>query len=293
MSLRARLLHGWRFCLAVLFFLLAQILAATLSGILFDPKGGRLGFEAVFRPLALLILLLLFSLLARFFDKSPEPLLAGQGMPLSHRWRRELGIGAALGFAMITLCVAIIAVFGDYNFAARLRPQLLPHLALVLWIGITAAALEEVAFRGYPFMTLVRAIGQWPATVAMSLLFAAGHLFNPHWTFIGFANTALVGLLLSLSFLRTGALWMAIGIHFAWNIALGTLYGLPVSGVELFGVGIKGTATGHPWLTGGNYGVEASLTGSLSILLGSAALLLVTRHKKTVTPQNPEAGLSL
>lgn len=293
MSLPTRLLHGWRFCLAVLFFLLAQILAATLGGIFFDPKASRLAFEAAFRPLALLFLLMLFGLLAKFFDRPPQPLLAGQGIPLSSGWKRDLGLGAALGFAMISLCVAVIAVFGQYSFAAQSVPDLLPHLALVLWIGITAATLEEIAFRGYPFMTLIKAIGRWPAAIAMSLLFAAGHLLNPHWTYLGFANTALVGLLLSLSFLRTGALWMAIGIHFAWNIALGTLYGLLVSGVDLFAAGIKGSAAGHPWLTGGNYGVEASLTGSFSILLGLAVLLLATRPKKIAAPQNPEPDLSL
>lgn len=292
MSLRTRLLYGWRFSLAVLFFLLAQILAATLTGILFDPKVSRLPFEAVFRPLALLALLLLFGLLAKFFDKSPEPFLPGQGVPLSSRWKRELGAGAALGLALISLCVAIIAVCGQYKLEMRSVPAL-PQVALVLWVGITAATLEEIAFRGYPFVTLIKAIGRWPAAVAMSLLFAAGHLLNPHWTLIGFANTALVGLLLSVSYLRTGALWMAIGIHFAWNLALGTLYGLPVSGVDLFAVGLKGTATGHPWLTGGAYGVEASLTGSLAIGLGLAVLLGVTRPKKTAGPQNPGPGLSL
>lgn len=292
MSLRIRLLYGWRFCLAVLFFLLAQILAATLSGVFFDPKASRLAFEAVFRPLTLLLLLLLFGLLAKFFDKSSEPLLTGQGIPLSNEWKRELTIGAALGLALISLCVALIAVFGEYTFEVQ-SAQGLPQLALVLWIGITAATLEEIAFRGYPFLTLIRAIGRWPAAGAMSLLFAAGHLLNPHWTYLGFADTALVGLLLSLSLLRTGALWMAIGIHFAWNVALGTLYGLPVSGVDLFAAGIKGTATGHPWLTGGNYGVEASATGTGAILLGLAILPLVTRPKKIPDTPNPDPGLSL
>jgi hypothetical protein len=51
------------------------------------------------------------------------------------------------------------------------------------------------------------------------------------------------------------------------------VFGLPVSGFTMFSVLVKGTATGPNWLTGGDYGLEASFTGALVILLGILIVL--------------------
>jgi hypothetical protein len=106
------------------------------------------------------------------------------------------------------------------------------------------------------------------AIVVLSVLFGAGHLGNPHASFFGVLNTVLVGVLLSIAYLRTKALWLPYGIHLGWNVALGMIFGLPVSGMTAFSVLVKGTASGPKWLTGGEYGLEASLTGTAVILLG-------------------------
>src|SRR5207245_1439230 len=110
-------------------------------------------------------------------------------------------------------------------------------------------------------------------TLVLSVLFGAAHIRNPHSTLLGAANTSLVGVFFSIAYLRTRALWMPFGIHFAWNFSLGTLYGLPVSGITSFAAIVHGTALGPSWLTGGDYGIEASATGTAVILLG--ILLLV------------------
>jgi hypothetical protein len=99
------------------------------------------------------------------------------------------------------------------------------------------------------------------------------HLLNPAAGRWGIANTILIGILLSVAYLRTRALWLPWGIHFGWNTTLGFLFGLPVSGFRFFNVVRHTDATGPTWLTGGSYGVEASATGTVVIALG---LLLVS-----------------
>ena len=74
--------------------------------------------------------------------------------------------------------------------------------------------------------------------------------------------------LLSISYLRTRALWLPWGIHFGWNFALGVLFGLPVSGLRLFNVVVRTAVSGPTWVTGGSYGVEASATAVVIILVG-------------------------
>src|SRR5207248_365510 len=113
------------------------------------------------------------------------------------------------------------------------------------------------------------------AIVVLSILFGAAHLRNPHATLLGAANTALIGIFFSVAYLRTRALWMPFGMHFGWNMTLGMLFGLPVSGITSFGVVVQGVARGPYLLTGGDYGLEASATGTAVILLGISLLLVL------------------
>lgn len=271
-----------RFVLCVVLTIPIQFLGGAIAYLLVRPPGIHpLRFNAIARPLALVFMILAFGLMARFMDKLPN-IFEAQGLGTRGAWLRESFFGAGIGALLVALAVAAVVGLGSYTpvFAPNYA-----HLAIVVWICMTAAALEEVAARGYPFRVLTHAIGVWPAALVFSLLFGAAHLLNPHHSWIGFANTVLVGLLLAFMVMRTGSLWMAIGFHFAWNFTLGTLFGLPVSGVDIFLALVKGRAEGHPLLTGGEYGLEASLTGTIVILLGFALVHLAApknlAHRET------------
>jgi len=85
---------------------------------------------------------------------------------------------------------------------------------------------------------------------------------------LGLLNTVLIGIVLAIAYLRTRALWLPLGLHFGWNATLGLLFGLPVSGLDIFNVVTHSTADGPRWLTGGSYGIEASAPGALAVVVG-------------------------
>ncbi|HUS19498.1 MAG TPA: CPBP family intramembrane glutamic endopeptidase [Terriglobales bacterium] len=280
LTLGDRLRYFGIFVLCVVGFAISQFAAGFIATRLIDPKAQTLALDAIFRPLGLGIMLLIFGGMAKLFDRSQGNLLDSQGLGFGRRWQRELLLGILLGAGSIVIAVAAIVILGQYHAEVIGGPRLLLRLAVIFWIGVTAAAMEEVAFRGYPFQNLIRAIGPWAASIGLALLFGAIHLNNPHSSAIGFVNTALVSLLLALAYIRTQYLWLPIGFHLAWNLTLGTAFGLPVSGVDLFAVAVKAKAEGPVLLTGGDYGIEASLTGTIVILLGIIALYLLTPTKK-------------
>jgi hypothetical protein len=104
------------------------------------------------------------------------------------------------------------------------------------------------------------------------------HWGNPSRTVFSTANTVLIGAVLAIAYLRTRALWVPIGIHLGWNFALGVLYGLPVSGINSFSIFVHGHPGGPLWLTGGDYGIEASGVGTVVILLSVIPVLLICRR---------------
>ena len=227
-----------------------------------------LRFEAIFRPLLAALLLAIFSWLLTVGNHVEEHRIAAQGLPLSPGWARQFGIGCAIGCLLVMVAVVPIAIWGKMSFRTSFGPHSLARVAVVLGVLIAGALAEELMFRGYPFQRLVEGIGATGAIVVFSVLFGVVHLSNPGATFWGLANTVAIGVLLSVTYLRTRALWLPWGIHFAWNAALGLLLGLPVSGLRLFNVAVHATAVGPKWLTGGSYGIEASAPGAVAIAVG-------------------------
>jgi hypothetical protein len=98
-------------------------------------------------------------------------------------------------------------------------------------------------------------------------------------------NTVLIGVVLAIAYLRTRALWLPWGLHFGWNASLGLLFGLPVSGLRMFNVVDRTSVSGSRWLTGGSYGPEASVPGTVAVIVGLVVVSLwpLARMDEAVT----------
>jgi membrane protease YdiL (CAAX protease family) len=136
-----------------------------------------------------------------------------------------------------------------------------------------AALAEEVMFRGVPLVVLARLMGRPAALVLLSVLFSLAHLDNPDVTARAIGNVALAGILLSLAFYSPGGMWTAFGAHLGWNGTLASL-GAPVSGLPFDIPYIDYTMGGPSWLTGGRFGPEGGLLGTIAI---TAAIVVAAR----------------
>ena len=98
--------------------------------------------------------------------------------------------------------------------------------------------------------------------------FAFAHLSNPNVVpGVTFANTALAGIWLAAAYLRTRSLWFPLGVHWAWNWALGAFFGLPISGRTLVSHPVfTGTDVGPAWVTGGSYGIEGGVACTVALV---------------------------
>jgi len=291
-----RLQPAWAFVLSAIMscaaFVVAGYLAAALAG------DHILRFEAIFRPLLAAVLLAGFSWLLTVANHVESHRVAALGLPLTAGWARQFGLGSAIGASLVLVSVIPIVILGRLNFRTTVSPHNLARAALVIFVVLAGALAEELMFRGYPFQRLVEATGAARAIVVFSILFGAVHLMNPGASAWGLINTIVIGIFLAVAYLRTRALWLPWGFHFAWNLTMGLLIGLPVSGFRLFNVVVHSTATGPKWLTGGGYGIEASATGALAIgvslvivwLLPLRPLLSPRLMSPAATERQPDAS---
>lgn len=259
----------FRFLLAAVLVVLANIVVGLICFSLFGAHPALA--DALYRWLTSILLIGGFIVFARLLDRCQDDVWEYIGLPSGRSSAQQTVIGLSIGAVLVTVAVAAMSILGQLSISTDFSGRALARSLLITVLLIGGALLEEVMFRGYPFQRLVDSIGPWLAILVFSALFGAVHLGNPNaggiWSW-GFFNTIFVGVLFAYAYLRTRTLWLPIGLHFGWNFFLGVVYGLPVSGLRDFSVVVRTSAQGPTLLTGGAYGIEASLTGALAILLG-------------------------
>lgn len=258
-----RLRSGWRFLISVIVVFLANASASVVANV----TSSRRASEAIYRITLMLFLLLGFSVLLRTLDRVEEHPLAAMGLP-ARGWLGDSIHGFVVGLAMVSIAALEIAIFLRLSLRLDLDRYTLAMLVVELLVLPAAAMAEELVFRGYPFQRLVEGLGPLGAIAVLSALFGVLHFGNPNASIFSVFNTIAIGVVLALAYLRTRALWLPWGLHVGWNVTLGVFFGLPVSGLAEFASVVKGNAVGPRWLTGGAYGIEGGMLGTISVLLG-------------------------
>jgi membrane protease YdiL (CAAX protease family) len=192
-------------------------------------------------------------------------------------------IGLLAGAAIFSCVVGVATVVGVYNLDGRGNSQGL-LLALVASASFPAIS-EELVFRGILFRWIEEFGGSWTALLLTSGFFGAAHLANPGATWIAAVGIAFeAGVMLGAAYMLTRSLWLPISLHAAWNFMQGEVFDIPVSGNEADGL-VKAHLAGPPLLTGGGFGLEASLIAIvIATLFGLALLWLAIERGELVRP---------
>lgn len=260
---RGRIRNGWWIAL---FFV---VLAALLVPQIVLARGGEAGVPLWRQAVTVLIA----SLLCQALRRKPFAELLGA---FTWRWPRDLALGAAIGAALMAAPALMLFLVGAVHFApgagvAALAPGLVVFAAV--------AATEELTFRGFLFQRLIDGLGAWPAQAIIAGLFVLTHSAalqaGGPLAYLAGANIFLASVMFGLAFVRTKSLALPLGLHFAADFVQGTVLGFGVSGNEEAGV-LRPELRGADWLTGGAFGLEASVPGFLCVV---ATILLLLRWK--------------
>lgn len=197
-------------------------------------------------------------------------------------WWRPVLLGAAGGVAFMGVSAAIVAALGGYRFSLGDGLSAAQWFALA-GLVLSSSVLEELTFRGVALQAIERGLGWVPALVLTAAFFGAAHLLNPGANLFGALAIAIeAGLLLGAVFLATRSLWWVIGLHAAWNLTE-ALLGIPVSGQRAPAL-LHAEVTGADLLTGGDFGIEASVVPMVIGVVAAAVLLVVANRRGALGP---------
>jgi phosphoglycolate phosphatase-like HAD superfamily hydrolase/membrane protease YdiL (CAAX protease family) len=216
------------------------------------------------------------------------------GLSITKSWRQDFAFGLGLGALLMSIIFSTEWALGwiqVQTLPGGLSGEFpsLPLLLIPLVTFIVVGVYEELLNRGYLIKNLAEGlsslkIGTRPsilvAALINSIVFALLHAANPNSSSWSTINIGLAGLFLAAGFLFTGELAIPIGIHISWNFFQGIIFGFPVSGASLksFAV-IVPIQSGPDLWTGGQFGPEGGLLGTLAVILGTGLIAAWVYYK--------------
>lgn len=190
------------------------------------------------------------------------------------------GIGLAFGLVLFSLCVGIAALLGGIRFEG-LRENVNPFIVILYLVGFGIQGFsEEITFRGYFMVSIMKKNSVTKAVFINSLAFAIAHMLNPGLTVVAFINLMLIGVLMSVYVMKTNNIWGAAAFHSMWNFAQGILYGISVSGTDAKSAVLLTESTGAKIINGGLFGLEASIVTTIVVAAALGMLLYMKPNRE-------------
>lgn len=208
-----------------------------------------------------------YTAFMRWVERAPNREFAAAGAG------RELALGLLTGSGLMLLSAGLVALLGGFRIEGVSGTN---NFWTMLAIALYSGPIEEILFRGLALRLLEKLIGTIWALAVTSAFFGLAHLTNPDSSyFAAFAIAMEAGILLGAAYLLTRRLWLAIGIHSAWNFTQGWVLSIPVSGTGASDGLLITRREGSDWLTGGAFGLEASV---VTLFVATIAGLLMLRR---------------
>ena len=254
----------------LVFAIFSGVTIVPLATLLSDWAETHAALSQLYADVAGAVAIMLATwILVKFVDKRPF-LTAG----LHPKYvLRDLSMGLAIGVAWLGISIGILAAAGwatpQNHFAFSVAALLLAGVS-VLFNVLT----QQLLVFGYILQTIRAKAGLPIAVAASALLFSVIHVAAFGGAWIPPINVLGAGLVFGLAYAITGNLWLPIGIHFGWNMLLGPVLGLTVSGTGSLGLGWTAfEITGPAPFTGGPFGIEGGLIVTFTTYALSAILI--------------------
>lgn len=194
---------------------------------------------------------------------------------------KELLYGIMLGAVLMCLPVLLLTITGYVHW--QINAISFSTFRTGFSVLLISAMAEELLFRGFLFQRLIQSFGNWPAQIIIAGMFLLTHINNPNLTgilsSIAYINIFIASIMFGVTYIKTRSLAMPVGFHFMANLVQGPVFGFGVSGNTNTGIFLPSFNQAPLWLSGGDFGMEASVLGLCSVI--GVTVYLYTRSFKS------------
>lgn len=188
-----------------------------------------------------------------------------------------------LGFLLPIIVITVYLVFisGDIvvtQFASK-KEYIEMLISLIFITGIVAPIVEEITFRGILLKYIEDKSNSTFAIILTSVLFSFVHLFNGKLVGIDFylliiAGT-IAGIMYGIACYMYQSIWASVLLHMFWNAS--SIF-IIINKKEEYGILQYVISSNNVFITGGDYGMDASIISILNYMLVIGILLFRKKH---------------
>ena len=274
----------WGWLRGVIYYVVIMVtvaIASVIPALVFNITSTRAYLEALDEPFMILVhgitlavCLLVTWVFRRFLDRRS---MVSLGFGFGREYRRDFFYGSLWGIGLVAFVFGTLLVSGYVRVVATAFP--IGSMAVLFGVMALAAFQEELIVRGYILNNFMKSMNPFLALLFSSVLFSISHASNPNIDLVALANIIIAGLVLGIYYIHRQNLWFPFGLHLTWNFFQGTVFGSPVSGIDMPGV-MTIEISGEPLISGGYFGFEASLVTTVVIAAATVVLHLVYQKKR-------------
>jgi len=225
---------------------------------------------------SIVVFMLLYSLYVRFVEKRKAFEISREKSIV------EFGWGILISFALVGFMVLLMYILGYYRVIETNSPQIIVDSLFFFGMG---AFLQVLAFRVVLFRLFEESLGSWLAFILVAAIFSVAHIQNPNSSLWSTLALIITDILLVAAFIYTRRIWLVWSIHMGWNFFQDGIFGMPNSGITDFQSWIQPAISGPEWITGGSFGIEASVIAvCLSLAVAIVILKMSINKKQIVSP---------
>jgi membrane protease YdiL (CAAX protease family) len=225
------------------------VLGLDPSNFLIDKNPVQETIGALFTLLGTIVVVGIFR---RFIDEESFKSMGFYRRGILNKTLFGLGLGALI---IATGFVILVSIREINWLGLKLEVD---NIFLGFGLFVLVALAEELLLRGYVLNNLMKSMNRLIALAVSAVMFSLIHVFNSNFSWIGFWNLLLAGILLGLPYIYTKSLWFPIAMHFSWNFFQGIIFGFNVSGHETYSLFTQSRTADTIW-NGGKFGFEGSV----------------------------------
>jgi membrane protease YdiL (CAAX protease family) len=255
---------GWRIVLFMIVFI--AITFVVMSGVRAALGGLKGGGLLQFTLLGITATIAVY-IARKYFDKKSL-------VSLGVKWDKYAALDILSGFlnsALVMAGIFFVMLWADLiefrgfswwmdstDAAAAFSVAAIPVILVVLFKLTLVSWWEELVFRGYILQNIISGTSLLWAIVITSVLFGAIHAGNPGATTLSTFLLVITTPQLIYAYVKTGQLWLPMGIHLGWNFFQSSVFGYAASGMDSPTM-ISQVPVAADWLSGGEFGAEGSV----------------------------------
>lgn len=227
-------------------------------------------------------LCLAYLLIKLFAEKIVKKDLASLGIPQFHIDIKWLIAAFALPCMIIIIYLLLPGTFISSEMDSR---QILTVLgAGIAFTGLAAGFVEEMVFRGIILNILKDKWNTKTAVLVPSLLFGLVHIIGMDFSLVSCLLVLVVGTMAGIMFslieLESNSIWNSGIVHSLWNIII-IGGGLSISeAMDTYAIITYVPESKNFLLTGGEFGIEASVIAVAGYAIVSLAAFLLIKKKQ-------------